>query len=124
MLQYSSLNITIRSVDADDATKERKRNAKLLEQIRQEISSISHGKDRRDGNVWFAGPYAPSESMGRYGDMYIDTRIKCVYMKCINWTLICSLSGLRGTPGHRGKDGLNGKDGIDGGNCICERITR
>ena len=73
------------------------------------------GKDGIDGSTWLTGSGLPSSSLGKEGDMYLNTTNGDVYQKEDNtWKLKMNIKGEDGSDGEDGKDGLNGSSGSKG----------
>ena len=61
------------------------------------------GEDGKDGSLWLTGNGFPSSSIGKEGDMYLDTSNGDVYQKTsTGWILKINIKG------EDGKDGTNG----------------
>ncbi len=72
----------------------------------------SDGKDGEDGSLWLTGTSKPIDSLGKEGDMYLNTSNGDVYQKEESgWTLKMN---IKGEDGEDGKDGLNGSSGSQG----------
>ena len=70
------------------------------------------GKDGEDGSTWLTGTSKPSETLGKVGDMYLNTSNGDVYQKEESgWTLKMN---IQGEDGEDGKDGTNGSNGSSG----------
>ena len=70
------------------------------------------GKDGIDGSLWLTGTSKPLDSLGKEGDMYLNTSNGDVYQKEDNtWKLKMN---IKGEDGEDGKDGLNGSSGSQG----------
>lgn len=83
----------------------------------------TNGTNGTDGSTWLSGTGAPSASLGRTGDLYLNTSTCYVYRRTDSgWTsLVCiqgpaGVDGADGTNGVDGTNGTNGMDGIDGTN--------
>ena len=73
------------------------------------------GKDGIDGSTWLTGSGVPSSTLGKEGDMYLNTTNGDVYQKeSTGWSLKMNIKGEDGEDGEDGKDGLNGSSGSKG----------
>ena len=73
------------------------------------------GKDGEDGSVWLTGSGAPTSTLGKEGDMYLNTSNGDVYQKeADGWKLKMNIQGEDGADGEDGKDGHNGSSGAPG----------
>ena len=70
------------------------------------------GEDGIDGSLWLTGTSKPLDSLGKEGDMYLNTTNGDVYQKeSTGWSLKMN---IKGEDGEDGKDGLNGSSGSQG----------
>ena len=70
------------------------------------------GNDGIDGASWLTGISKPADSLGKLGDMYLNTTNGDVYQKEESgWKLKMN---IQGEDGEDGKDGLNGSSGSQG----------
>ena len=70
------------------------------------------GEDGKDGSTWLTGTSKPADTLGKVGDMYLNTTNGDVYQKEeAGWTLKMN---IKGEDGEDGKDGLNGSTGSQG----------
>lgn len=71
------------------------------------------GADGADGSVWLSGSGAPSGSLGKVTDWYLNDSSGDVYEKTGSqtWTLRDNLTGPTGPTGSAGADGADGADG-------------
>ena len=70
------------------------------------------GEDGIDGSLWLTGTSKPLDSLGKEGDMYLNTTNGDVYQKeSTGWSLKMN---IKGEDGEDGKDGLNGLSGSQG----------
>jgi len=76
------------------------------------------GKDGEDGNTWLTGEGTPASSLGKNGDLYLDTATSDYYIKKDgSWVKTGNLKGEDGEdgkPGENGKPGEDGEDGLNG----------
>ena len=67
------------------------------------------GEPGEDGSVWLTGNGAPTSTLGKEGDMYLNTSNGDVYQKGADgWTKI---TNIKGDDGEDGEDGTNGSNG-------------
>ena len=73
------------------------------------------GEPGEDGSIWLTGSGAPTSSIGKNGDMYLNTSNGDVYQKeADGWKLKMNIQGEDGADGEDGKDGHNGSSGAPG----------
>ncbi len=70
------------------------------------------GQAGTDGATWLTGSGAPDNTLGKDGDLYLDTSTSDVYQKEDGtWTLITNIKGETGADGDTGDTGEAGTDG-------------
>ena len=70
------------------------------------------GQAGTDGATWLTGSGAPNNTLGKDGDLYLDTSTSDVYQKEDGtWTLITNIKGETGADGDKGDTGDTGTDG-------------
>ena len=73
------------------------------------------GKDGIDGSEILTGQGSPSNSLGKEGDIYIDTSSWDLWKKAnAGWVKIGNLKGEKGEPGNTGQTGPEGPQGQQG----------
>lgn len=73
------------------------------------------GIDGEDGDNWLSGSTKPTDTLGKLGDMYLNTSNGDVYQKEESgWTLKMNIKGEDGEDGKDGHNGSNGSRGEDG----------
>lgn len=71
-----------------------------------------NGEDGEDGATWLTGTTKPADTLGKLGDMYLNTSNGDVYQKeADGWKLKMN---IQGEDGEDGKDGHNGSNGSTG----------
>ena len=81
----------------------------------------TNGTNGVDGSVWYTGSGMASMTLGKDGDMYLNTVTSDVYQKQSGtWEYVTSIkgetgpAGVNGAQGQRGATGVTGRDGVDG----------
>ena len=75
------------------------------------------GEDGKDGNTWLTGEGSPASSLGKNGDLYLDTATCDYYVKKDgSWVKTGNIKGEDGEDGKPGENGKPGQDGEDGTN--------
>ena len=70
------------------------------------------GESGTDGATWLTGSGTPDNTLGKDGDLYLDTSTSDVYQKEDGtWTLITNIKGETGADGDTGDTGEAGTDG-------------
>ena len=70
------------------------------------------GEAGTDGATWLTGSGTPDNTLGKDGDLYLDTSTSDVYQKEDGtWTLITNIKGETGADGDTGDTGEAGTDG-------------
>ena len=70
------------------------------------------GQAGADGATWHVGADEPASTLGKEGDLYLETDTSDVWKKgTTGWTVISNIKGQIGTTGATGQDGATGKDG-------------
>ena len=73
------------------------------------------GATGQAGATWYTGEGAPGETVGKTGDLYLNTATSDVYKKGETaWSLLTNIKGGQGNPGQPGQPGQSGGVGQPG----------
>lgn len=82
------------------------------------------GQNGADGATWYSGVNAPSASLGRVGDWYLNTTTSEALRKTgSGWGVQCNLKGAQGPAGPQGIQGPKGDTGARGADGVSPQIT-
>ena len=78
-------------------------------------TNATNGAKGADGATWLSGATAPTSTLGKTGDFYLNTATSDVYSKATgSWVLSLNIKGATGATGANGTNGTNGAMGADG----------
>ncbi len=68
------------------------------------------GTKGENGSMWYTGTSAPLDTLGKDGDLYLNTTTSAVYQKVSGFwgSPVCNIKGEQGEPGEKGEPGQNG----------------